>query len=464
MGTACNIALATVASLAIAVVSLAQTADDTLAIRYKGLTLTPVGFVAAEALFRGRNETADIATAFNAIPFTHTTNGDLTEFRASARQSRFGALAVGMIGTTRLSGFFDADFLSAGTTSNSNESNSYALRLRDFWFEAAFANGLMLSVGQMWSLLTSNKDSIGQHLDDIPVTIDAQFNVGYDWARQWSARVTQRLGSGVWVALAAEAPQMTFGGHGLPAQVFVGNPGGNVLNATAVYSTDVAPDAIAKIAFQPGAWHFELKALGRLFRDRVVDPSCTLSPRCSFTATRAAGGIGIGVWLPFMREKRDVLDVGLDGLWGAGIGRYGTSGLPDATARPDGTVVPIRAAHALLTIVGHPTQKLDVYAYAGTEYAYRTASGGVGYGSPLFNNTGCQMEVPVGTRAPCTGDTRDLWESTLGFWYTVYRGSVGRVAWGMEYHYVSKNTWAGTGGQPQAIDNMAFTSVRYFLP
>jgi hypothetical protein len=479
----CSFVLA--ASLAVAVVRAQGTAGDTsFTIRYKGLTLTPIGFVAAEAAFRSRNETADIATAFNAIPFTHTTNARLTEFRASARQSRFGVLAGGEVGTTKLAAYVDVDFLSAGTTSNSIESNSYTLRLRQVWAEADFADGLAFVGGQMWSLLTSNKDGIGPHLDDIPLTIDAQFNVGYDWARQWAVRVTQDFSNRVWLALAAEAPQMTFGGHGLPAQAFVGNPGGSQLNPTAVYSTDVAPDVIAKIAYEPpGFGHFEVKAIGRLFRDRVVDPSCTLSARCSFTATRAAGGVGVGFWGRFTHKTRDVLEIGLDGLWGAGIGRYGTSLLLDATARPDGTVVPVRAAHALLSIVAHPTRNLDIYAYAGTEYAYRAAfttvtagtATGVGYGSPLFSNAGCETELPVtgpftpgvpgaGTNPPCTGDTRDLWECTLGLWYSFYRGSAGRVAWGLEYHYVSKNTWAGVGGQPQAIDNMAFTSFRYYLP
>ena len=472
--------VARVAWLGVAGVAGAQDTNgrDTLVtIRYKGLTLTPVGFVAAEGLFRSRNATSDMQTLFNSIPFSNTTNGKLTEFRGSARQSRLGLYITGAVGGIKLSGFFDSDFEGVGTTSNSNESNSYALRLRQAWVEAQLASGFSFSAGQMWTLLTTNLQHIQIPLGDIPPTIDAE-HVGYDWLRQWAMRITQPVAQQhLWLALAAEEPQMTFAGHGLPTQVFIGNPGGSQLNQLATYSTDIAPDVIAKVAVEPGFGHYEIKMLGRLFRDRVVDPNCTLSPRCSFTATRTAGAVGAAIWLPFTAEGREVLGVGVEGLWGTGIGRYGTAQLPDATARPDGTIVPIRAAHGLMALIGHPTRQLDIYIYAGTEYAYReaytnAAGKPVGYGSPLFSNTNCEKEFtptgPFAAGAPpagtCTGDTRDLYEGTIGFWYSFYRGPAGRIAWALEYHYVSKNTWVGIGGQPQAIDNMVFTSVRYYFP
>jgi hypothetical protein len=34
----------------------------------------------------------------------------------------------------------------------------------------------------------------------------------------------------------------------------------------------------------------------------------------------------------------------------------------------------------------------------------------------------------------------------------------------MQYSYTSRNTWSGGGIQPQAIDNMLFSSFRYVLP
>lgn len=452
------------------------TEDTTFKIRYKGVTITPVGFAAGEAVFRSRNETADMGSSFNSIPFTHSTNANLTEFRGSGRQSRFGTAVDGKIGDVKTGGYFETDFLSAGASSNSNESNSYTLRIRQF-FGKVQAGGTEFDAGEMWSLLTTDKAGVSPRSEAVPLTIDAQYNVGFDWARQWGFRLSQRLAPGAYFAIAAEEPQMSFGGHGTPANVFIGNTGGSQLNATTNYSTDVAPDVIAKLAFEPGFGHWELKALGRVFRDRIVDTACTFSTRCSYNATRLAGGVGVGFWLPFMYEKRDVLDIGISGLWGNGIGRYGTSMLIDATARPDGTIVPVRAAHALLSIEAHPTRKLDIFAYGGTEYAYReqftNAAGGlVGYGLPNAVNSGCDKEFPnTGNFAPgapgalCVGDTRDLYEVSLGLWYSFFRGPMGRFAWGLEYHYVSKNTWSGANSiQPQAIENMAYTLFRYYLP
>lgn len=453
--------------------------DTTFKIRYKGLTLTPIGYFAAEAVWRERNETADIGSNFNAIPFTHSTNAQLSEFRGSARQSRIGLAADGRVSADlRLQGFWESDFLTVGTTSNSNESNSYALRLRQFWGGATY-NHTSLYAGQMWSLMTPMKTSAAPRGEAVPLTIDAQYNVGFNWARQWGVRFVQDFNHKAAFAIGAEESQMTFGGHGIPANVFVGNTGGSLLNSAANYSTDVAPDVVAKLAFDPGPLHFEIKAIGRLFRDRVIDTGATASQ--SVTSVRTAGGVGAGLWVPFMFDGRDVLDFGVSGLWGNGIGRYGTGQLIDATTRADGKIVPVRNAQGLVSIEAHPTKQLDIFLYGGSEYEYRMvtyndAGKATGYGAPTANNSGCDKEyLPGGTPpspftpgspgATCTGDTRALWEGTLGFWYSFYRGAYGRFAWGLEYHYVSKNTWVGAGGvMPQAIDPMLYTSFRYYIP
>jgi hypothetical protein len=453
--------------------------DTTFKIHYKGLTLTPIGYFAGEAVWRERNETADIGSNFNNIPFTHSTNAELSEFRGSARQSRIGLAADGKpYDNVKLQGYWESDFLSAGVSSNSNQSNSYTLRIRQFWGGATIDHSSFYA-GQMWSLMTQDKTGAAPRGEAVPLTIDAQYNVGFDWARQWGVRFVQDFNKKASLAIGAEESQMTFGGHGIPGQVFVDNAGGNLLNSTANYSTDVAPDLVAKFSVDPGPFHFEIKGIGRFFRDRIIDTTVAATFGGSRTVVRTAGGVGVGLWVPFMYEGRDVLDFGVSGLWGNGIGRYGTGGLIDATVRADGTIVPIRAAHGLVSLEAHPVKKLDIFLYGGTEYEYRmvtyTSKGAaVGYGSPLANNANCEKEYPPGANgvtagAPpagtCTGDTRDLWEGTAGFWYSFLRGPYGRFAWGLEYHYVSKNTWAGANGiQPQAIDPMFYTSFRYYIP
>jgi hypothetical protein len=176
---------------------------------------------------------------------------------------------------------------------------------------------------------------------------------------------------------------------------------------------------------------------------------------------------------------------------GDGIGRYSSAQLADVTARPFGTLAAVRSAAWLVALEAHPTPKFDLYAYYGGEYAGRTAytfpnpvTGfpvPVGYGSPLFNNSGCSTETAPGgpgtpgTGGTCNGDIRTIYEGTLGFWHNVYSGSKGRLRWGVQYSYIEKVGWAGnnfnnTTGvagpsiKPKGIANMIFTSFRYYIP
>jgi hypothetical protein len=77
--------------------------------------------------------------------------------------------------------------------------------------------------------------------------------------------------------------------------------------------------------------------------------------------------------------------------------------------------------------------------------------------------------VPAGSSTPgagaCAGDIRFIQEGTLGFWHKMYQGPKGGVRWGLQYSYITKSGWSGAGGiQPKAVDNMVFTSFRYYLP
>ena len=94
--------------------SVARAQDTTSAIHYKGLTLSPVGFAAAEAVYRTRNIAADIGASYNAIPFDGTSARQLSEFRATGRQSRIGILATRKANDNSLTGFWEADFLGVG--------------------------------------------------------------------------------------------------------------------------------------------------------------------------------------------------------------------------------------------------------------------------------------------------------------------------------------------------------------
>ncbi|HXP43360.1 MAG TPA: hypothetical protein VN833_24125 [Candidatus Acidoferrales bacterium] len=482
--------------------------ESPLALHYKGITITPGGFAAAEFVRRSRALAADINTPFNSVTMPGASQNSLSEFFGSGRQSRISALAEGRLKSAKLSGYVEADFLSAGVTSNNNESNSYTLRQRQAWGQAAMDNGFTFTGGQMWSLVTETKHGMDNRTEAVPMTIDPQYTVGFSWARQYGLRVSKNFGDKVWLAAALENAQATITSHNNADNFLVGSQGasGGLYNAGASasatgtaanlanYSFNPSPDIIVKAAFEPGFGHYEVFGIYSRFRDRVfpcgeVATATTLCGGSTVAGPNAlgatdvstnGGGAGANVRWSFANKR---LDFGLHGLTGRGIGRYGTGGLPDAAVYVNGGLDLIRSYQGLATLEWHG-KKLDVYLNGGAEYAGRAASYDpienkfIGYGSPFFPNKGCYSETaPVvgsgffpGSLSSCTSDTRILMEGTAGFWYRLYTGPKGRFQYGGQYSYVTRDTWSGTGFtpgigvSPSGMDNMVFTSFRYYLP
>jgi hypothetical protein len=231
----------------------------------------------------------------------------------------------------------------------------------------------------------------------------------------------------------------------------------------------------------------------------------------AFNDTKVGGGGGASARLPLFGKK---LDFVAKGVFGDGIGRYGSAQLADETFRPDGTAALIRTGHGYGGFEFHPNAKWDVYLYGGSEYAWRAAYTGYttitavstpaipasasagtpaipatttttisltgvgGYGSPFANNSGCSTEAPPTSSftpsagGTCAGDIRVITEGTLGFWHKFYQGPKGGLRWGIQYSYFTKSGWSGNGGlpagtpgvAPKAVDNMIWTSFRYYIP
>lgn len=528
------------------------TEEGPATIKYKGVSITPGGFIAAESVYRNRTASADVNTPFTGIPFPGNSLSKVSEFNASGRQSRLSLLAESKVGSAKLTGYYEADFLSAGTTSNNRQSNSYTFRQRQIYGQVTFDNGFALTGGQMWSLATENRKGVQNRTEATPLVVDAQYNVGFTWARQYGLRVAKDFGGKFSLAASIEGPQTTVGGRGFSTYTntsatgtatvfqnffsFAPGAGGGLYNAfdATGYSPNKAPDFIVKATADPGFGHYEVFGILSTFRNRVypcavvgtlagattptlpcaIDGSTSPSALGAFNDTRNGGGVGGSARVPLFAKK---LEVGAKLVAGDGIGRYGSAQLADMTFRPDGTQALIRTMHGLGSIEFHANPKLDVYAYYGVEYAGRAAytgynivtitntpaipgvpasggnpaqppypattttkistSGIGGYGSPFANNFACSAEkASGGTSAPgagsCAGDIRAISEATLGFWHKIYQGPKGGVRWGIQYSYLTKTGWSGIGGvpaggaaiAPKAVDNMVFTSFRYYLP
>jgi hypothetical protein len=476
--------------------------EGPLTIHFRGINITPGGYAAGEFVRRSRALGADMATPFNSVTMPGAPQSQMSEFFGSARQSKISTFVDGRVGNVDLSSYVSADFLSAGVTSNSNQTNSYTLRLRQAWGQAKFASGWSVLGGQSWSLLTENgkgispDDDLGRTNDARPKTIDSTYNVGFVYARQFGLRLTKSFGDTVAIAVAIENPQATLTTHNNAGNYLLGEAGAsNSFNTTANYSFNPAPDIIAKVAFDPGFGHYEIFGVLDRFSDRVypcvenfASTGCgsltAPSAALAYNASKEGGGFGASARWNFKH-----ITFALKGFGGDGIGRYGPAGIADVTINPDGSVRLIKNLMGLSTLEFHVNKKLDIYTYAGTEYGARaysldTLSGKfVGYGSPTFVNTGCYTETPPstangsagfdpGSLANCTADTRSAIEGTAGFWYRFYSGPRGSFRFGTQYSYVTRQTWSGVGfagpGQPGAspsgIDNMIFTSFRYYLP
>ncbi len=427
------------------------------------LDLTFGGFTALESVWRSKNETADIGSNYNTgIPFAYSSNAHLDEFRESARQSRFALLVKGPEGGGwSAQSYLETDFLSGGVTSNSSESNSYTLRMRHFYGVLRNTNmNWYLLAGQDWSLATlSTTGTLAPRTEQIPLTIDAQYVVGFNWTRNAQLRFVKLFGDSAAFALSAESPQASFTG-GTPTTTVINNPGvgGGLLPSTNNYSLDFAPDVIAKFAIDPGWGHYELYGMGRGFRDRYEPTAGSVA---GTNNTTWGGSLGAGMILPLTSQ----LSFQASALAGTGIGRYGSAQLPDVTVRPDGTVAAIRETDVLVGLTFKPTSTLTLYAYGGAEQAARAAynsTAGVlyGYGNLGYKNNGCYLLT--GTASTCVANTETDKQLIVGEWWKAYEGAIGNFQIGLQYSYTDRVAFEGVGGAPSANINMGFASFRYY--
>ncbi len=251
----------------------------------------------------------------------------------------------------------------------------------------------------------------------------------------------------------------------------------------------------------------------------AVTPALTATG--SFNNSTVFGGLGGSMRFPVVKDK---LFFGAKGLFGPGVGHFGDTTLSDATSNSWGGLAPLHNASGLLTVEVNPNPRLQVYMYYGGDYAGRSdyavsgetttlgaptadfcatvsgtltcvttptaaliAAGGkwgghwgapsnaaVGYGSRLLSNSACNTVTNPGYNGSSTGyypggscgaQTRDVQEGTIGYWYDIYKGDRGRLRQGIQYGYSVREAWSGASGiGAKGIENMVFTSLRYFLP
>jgi hypothetical protein len=463
-------------------------------IYYKGVTLTLGGFAAAEAVYRTRNDVADIGSNYSKIPYGNSVLAHADEFHATGRQSRISFLAQGDVNPDVQAGFYgEFDFLAAPQTANSNESNSYSPRIRNLYGTVDWKDeGWHVLAGQNWSLVTMNGKGVSPRNEVIPPTIEAQYVPGFVWARQPQLRIAKDFDDRqIWVAASLENAQTTIGspatgvGTTLGGITVANNAAGIAeFNSANNYSFNRVPDAVGKVAYEPdigGARpvHAELFGLVSQYYDRVsvaAGSQATLAGLAAgnFTDTSYGGGVGGGVTWTVVPS---VLDVQASALTGWGIGRYGAGQLPDVVVGPTGKLEPIRETMAMGGVTWHATKQLDLYVFGGGEFEDSQASSplvagtrlNLGYGNNQATLGNCFVEL-----GSCSPNTQSVDQVTVGLWDKVWTGSFGQVRVGLQYAHTDLRAFSGIAGantaglsptatvKPTTSDDMVFTSFRYY--
>jgi hypothetical protein len=271
-------------------------------------------------------------------------------------------------------------------------------------------------------------------------------------------RFVERFNDTVSAGVSLETPQALIynGPNPLPDETVFNSERDALFSSGNGYSLDSAPDVIGKIAFDPGLGHYEIYGIARWLRDAAAGATDTVH----------AGGAGGGFTLPI---EPQVLDFQLSALLGKGIGRYGSAQLPDVTLNPGGQFAAVPEHQILSGLIAHPSAAWTLYGYFGEEHAYNAAftdpSGklGYGYGSPLYNISGCRT---LGSTL-CTADGGWIPQGTVGSWWEYYRAEPDSLQLGLEYSYTLRHIFPGIGalpiyGPPDVNIKMLFLSFRYY--
>jgi outer membrane murein-binding lipoprotein Lpp len=451
-----------------------------------GVTITLGGFVEGDVGYRSRNMTSDTTSALNSIPFRNSPNAHTSEFHETARNTRLSLLAsASPWDDTLVQAYVEGDLNGSGTTSNNNQSNSYTPRLRQAYMTYKDSDlGYYVLAGQSWSLLTPFKSGLTPRSEATPLTIDGNNMTGWQGIRAPELRVVKTFGSLAAVGLALDEPETLYsssvatGGSvtGAPAgttgTVTYTNTGTNsgLLNTGANYSIDVAPDVIAKAAFDPlPQLHVEVDGIARFMKSHVSYYDATTNTGSGHDSMKTAGGGGGSFYAPVIPGKLELVG---DVLAGAGIGRYNYQQLPDATIGPDGDVHPLKSIGGMVGVIGHPIAPLDLYTYAGEEQVarddWKVGSTYYGYGIPSLDNVGCNVEgAPSAT---CNAVSQKVDEITVGGWWRFLQGSYGTLQAGAQYEWAQRVGFRGSDGttatngqsaKPVTDVNIVWAGIRY---
>jgi hypothetical protein len=465
IGAAPRIVSATAAAM-----SPQDKADDVspLQLRIGSAYIIPVGFLDFTSVFRSHTGGSGIGTNFGNIPIGNVFQNNLSEFRFSMQNSRIGFRVDAMVKGAHVIGYMESDYLGNNPGNVAVSSNSNTLRSRLYWVDVQKDKWELLG-GQTWSLITPNRTGISPLPGNLFFTqnIDVNYQAGLVWGRIPELRFVVHPTNQVAFAVALDSPEQYAGnsaGGGtitLPSGLSsLGstsatsgqlNFGGTTLNVP-----NVAPDVIAKLAFDPSnKFHVEVGGLERQFKIWNASPS----PE----GTRF-GKTGAGAFVNLNFQLFPGFRLLTNNFWSDGGGRYIFGQAPDLIVRPDGSISPIKSGS---TVSGFEFTHNNsfLYAYYGGIYIQRNATVDANGTTPIgYGYDGAASGL---------NQNRTIQEETIGFNQTLWRDAkYGALNFMGQYSYLSRNPWfvatpgptSGANAFRNAHLNMFFLNLRYTLP
>jgi TolA-binding protein len=433
---------------------VAQDEEAPLSLRIGSAYITPTGFADFTTVFRSTNAGNGLPTNFGSIPFSNTTAGQLTEIRPSAQASRLGTRVDAMVAGAHVIGEVEFDFLGFVPTNSAVVYNNSAPRLR-LAFVDVRKDKIEILGGQAWSLMSPDRNGLSPLPEDLYYPhLDPDNQLGLVWNRDPQFRFIYHASDAVTMGFSVEEPEQYIGGFGgagtitLPSAL--ATPYATELNngTTTLNTPNVAPDFVAKIAFDPrfASRHFHIELAGVERNFRVYNPLT----KEHYSATGGGGSVNLclqvlpGVKLIAYNYYSD------------GGGRYIFGQAPDLVIRGDGS---ISLVHSASTVEGAEFQVAKntlLYAYYG----------GVYIGKDAVQDPVTHSFVGYGFPGASTGQNRILQEPTFGLTQTLWKDvRYGQLQFGLQYSYVTRSPWIPpTTGPTTASTNMVYVDLRYLLP
>ncbi|MES1254708.1 MAG: hypothetical protein ABUS56_03815 [Acidobacteriota bacterium] len=434
------------------------TSTSPLTIHIGDADFTIGGFMDMTSVTRSTNPGNGLGTNYSAFPFTATTaglnpNGNLSETRFSAQNSRLTLQATSKVGAADLKGYLEADFL-GNTAQNLNiTSNSDGLRMRLYWVQ--FTSGKFeFLAGQSWSFITPNRAGLSPAPGDLFFTqdVDTNYQMGLTWGRTPQFRFIAHASRAVTAGVSIENPEQYTGGAVVlpakftPAEVDTGS-GGSAIGASSPVP-NAYPDIIGKIAFDPktGRTHQHIDAAV------LVSGFKTFNPTTNTTST----GTGTGGSINLVLEPVTNFKLIATTFVSSGGGRYiANTNMPDFIVNADFSLSLAKTWSGIYGAEVQATPKTLVYGYYSVAEAEQNTT------------LDADGKTPIGYGIPAsTAANHKIQESTLGLTQTFFRDpKFGGMQLMLQYSYLKRTPFSVPGGTPaDATMGMFYVNVRYVLP